>query len=58
MPGVKTLLCFPLLAVAFAFLANVAAAAPKPEHVVIVTSAKTDEEAKVLLEQFDMPFRN
>ncbi len=27
-------------------------------NVVIVTTAKTDEEAKALLEQFDMPFRN
>ena len=27
-------------------------------NVVIVTSAQNDEEAKVLLEQFDMPFRN
>ena len=27
-------------------------------NVVIVTSAETDEEAKVLLEQFEMPFRN
>ena len=27
-------------------------------NVVIVTSAESDEEAKVLLEQFDMPFRN
>ena len=27
-------------------------------NVVIVTSAQSDEEAKVLLEQFDMPFRN
>jgi large subunit ribosomal protein L5 len=27
-------------------------------NVVIVTSAKSDEEAKVLLEQFEIPFRN
>jgi large subunit ribosomal protein L5 len=27
-------------------------------NVVIVTTAKSDEEAKVLLEQFDVPFRN
>ncbi len=27
-------------------------------NVVIVTSAESDEEAKALLEQFDMPFRN
>ncbi len=27
-------------------------------NVVIVTSAQTDEEAKALLEHFDMPFRN
>jgi large subunit ribosomal protein L5 len=27
-------------------------------NVVIVTTAESDEEAKVLLEQFDMPFRN
>ena len=27
-------------------------------NVVIVTTAKSDQEAKVLLEQFDMPFRN
>ncbi len=27
-------------------------------NVVIVTTAKNDQEAKVLLEQFDMPFRN
>ena len=27
-------------------------------NVVIVTSAETDEEAKVLLEQFEIPFRN
>jgi large subunit ribosomal protein L5 len=27
-------------------------------NVVIVTSAESDEEAKVLLEQFEMPFRN